>query len=87
MPKLAPEKAQKVIVPGAKGPPPRKQEEEGDKYIIQRRQFHPVEQTNNSDRQKAGTKRQGSEGEPENARATSSDPVKRRIKESLRFGD
>ena len=66
MPRLAPEKTQKVDRPRDRGPP-RRQEVEGDKYIIQ---FHPVEQTDNSDRQKARAKRQGSEGEPENARAT-----------------
>ena len=45
-------------------PPPREQEEEGDKYIIQRRQFHPVEQTGNSDRRKRNAKGPSYEGNP-----------------------
>ena len=91
IPRAAPEKAQKGgrprgQSPTTRAPPPKGQEEEGEKYIIQRRQIHPDSQTSNSDRRKRSTKRQNYKGDQAKARAAWSDPVKRGIKESLRLG-
>ena len=92
IPRAAPEKAQKggrprgQSPPTTRAPPPKGQEEEGEKYIIQRRQIHPDSQTSNSDRRKRSTKRPNYKGDQAKARAAWLDPVKRGIKESLRLG-